>query len=196
MLARSLIALLVFLLIGLQVARLVFSFKFTPKEAAPLYAIEATETSPAVAAEDGELRAEERWPMWTATDMMRADQALGYLVPFLLMFTLAAVFAATPSTTGGSFMFGALPAAGLLVLNMTQAAYLGVELTPCAGSEVDKDKIIALLTRGQELWMWRLGELALHLVALLPIFMYLRRTSAPAAAASAKTTPKEEEKKA
>lgn len=181
MLARSLIALLVFVLVGLQVARLVFAFKFTPKESAQLFPLEATETSPAVAADDGELRAEERWSLWTATDMMRADQALGYLVPFLLMFTLAAVFAATPSTTGGSFLFGALLAVGLLALNMTQTAYLGVELTPCAGSVDDKDKIISLLTRGQELWMWRLGELALHLVAMVPIFMYLRRTSAPAA---------------
>jgi hypothetical protein len=113
------------------------------------------------------------WMKWESSVMMDADKIFGFLIPFLLMLTLALVFASTDGTAPFSFIFGAVAGVGLLIANLTMSEYLGIECAPTAREPAHKDRIEKLNAKAKRLPQLRLVEFGIHFIGLLPILYYI-----------------------
>jgi hypothetical protein len=185
-LVRTLLLIVVLALLVLQITRMVFASRFVTPAAPTQVPGEQEGTMRTLTEEE---RKQRRVELWALNSEMHADLVLGMFIPFLLMFGVAIVGSYSPSFTRGTFLFGALPAVGLLALNLTQTRYLDVTGGPCAPTTAaERDAISGLIARGDGLLGKRFGEFALHAVALVPLVIFLFRTApkSPAAVAPEK----------
>lgn len=175
---------LIFLILGLlalQITRFAFAARFAPDDiptASDKNPDGSTRSAEEIAAENDRLR-NEAIDKWQPQSAMDADLVLAYLIPFLLLFGVSIVCAFSPSTTRASWTFGALPALGLLALNVTQTRYLDVGGAPRKDTPEGRAEVLQLMERGRGLVGKRLiGELALHVPPLIVIGIYILRNNA------------------
>lgn len=179
---RLLLSVLALALLAMQLARIFLALQFSSDKLKDMPArLQPGEgVTPEQLAENRTARAR----AWRRTDEMAADQVLGYVIPSLLLFFIACVFAAVQKRVG-TFVVILLtfPAIGLLALNLTQTAYLPPTGEP--GPE-DIDARTALLDKGDALFANRWWELGMHAVPLVIGYIYLMvQTRTPAAAPAA-----------
>jgi hypothetical protein len=173
---RLLLSVLALALLAMQLARIFLALQFSSDKLTdmPAKLAPGEGVTPEQLAENRVARAR----AWRRTDQMAADQVLGYVIPSLLLFFVACVFAASQKRVG-TFVVLLLtfPAIGLLALNLTQTAYL-----PPAGEPGpdDIDARAALLDKGDDLFRIRWWELGMHAVPLVIGWIYLMvQTRAP-----------------
>lgn len=179
---RLLLSVLALALLAMQLARIFLALQF--------HSDKLPDMPPKLAAAEGvtpeqlEENRVARARAWRRTKEMEADQVLGYVIPSLLLFFIACVFAAVRGPAAWYMVvLLAFPAIGLLALNMTQTAYLPPAGEPGAD---DVDARAELLAKGDDLFRLRWWELGMHGVPLILGWAYLMiRTSSDAAAASA-----------
>jgi hypothetical protein len=185
--ARLLLSVLALALLAMQLARIFLALQFSSDKLEGMPA----RLQPGEGVTDEQLfqNRVDRARAWKSTSQMAADQVLGYIIPSLLLFFIACVFAAVQKAVPiGWVLVLAFPAIGLLALNLTQTAYLPPSGEP--GPD-DIDARTALLAKGDDLFRIRWYELGLHGLPLLIGWAYLMfqtRTPKPAETAPAAST--------